>query len=192
MSEAFQQKIISLEKKVTQLENELKKLKQNKEHLKSESYIDYYFNSNNQNIIQRLSDVIEQEGTILELKALNDFKNFGYSAYEHFYSDLETSKGRQIDIVANKQSSFKIDETETTILLNLCIVADCKFKSKIDLLCFDVGKKLEDAYNFPIFVAPDYKFKMDKIFDNNLLVTSKVTQLEINANAKNLRTMSFV
>ncbi len=173
----------TLEKKVNQLENDIKRLKKRQDQLKSENYNDYYFNPNTQNkIIKRLAETIDQEGTILELKALNDFKHSGYSAYEHFYIDKITGKTRQIDIVANKRSSFTIDETKTKISLNLWIVADCKYKSQVDLLCFDVGITPEEVLQFPVFIASDYRFGLDKVFDQNLLVTSKITQLVIDAN----------
>lgn len=173
----------ALEKKVNRLENDINRLKKRQDHLKSENYSDYYLNPNTQDeVVKRLAETIDQEGTILELKALNDFKHSGYNANEYFYIDKITGKTRQIDIVATKQSSFTISETETRISLKLWIVADCKYKSQVDLLCFDVGITPEEVLQCPVFIASDCRFGLDKAFDQNLLVTSKITQLVIDAN----------
>jgi len=173
----------ALEKKVNRLENDINQLKKRRDHLKSKNYRSYYLNPNNQGeVVNRLADTIDQEGTILELKALNDFIISGYNASEYFYIDKITGKTRQIDIIATKQSSFNICETETKISLNLWIVADCKYKSQVDLLCFDVGITPEEVLQFPVFIASDYRFGLDDDFDQNLLVTSKITQLVIDAN----------
>lgn len=169
-----------LEKKLNQLENDVKHLKKRQDYLKSESYRDYYFehstNNANNEVIKRLSETLDLDGNILELKALNDFKKYKYSANEYFYIDKQEGKTRQIDIIAKKCLEFKIAETNTKIVFKLWIVADCKFKSHMDLLCFDVGKDSEDLSLFPIFTAPDYRFAFDR-FPPPVLITSKVTQL---------------
>jgi hypothetical protein len=155
---------------------------------KSTPYKAHYFNPNKKDeIIKRLSENIEKEGSILELKTLNDFRNSGYEAYEYFYLDPVTNKSRQIDIVAHKQASFIIKETGTKVVLTLWIVADCKYKSKIDLLCFNLGMKPNDIFNFPKFIASDYRFKLSEVLDTDLIITSKITQLEIDAKSEHLR-----
>ncbi|MCF4969440.1 hypothetical protein [Nostoc sp. CMAA1605] len=176
-----QQKI---QKQINLLDMDVKQLKKQQDHIRTENYKDYYLTPDKRNkIINRLSETLEQEGTILEIKALNDFKNSGYDAAEYFYVDTVTNKSRQIDILAHKQSSFKIKETRTKIILNLWIVADCKFKSQIDLLCFNFGIKQDDILNFPKFIASDYRFKLNDVIEPNLLITSKITQLVMDANA---------
>ncbi|QHG19342.1 hypothetical protein [Nostoc sp. ATCC 53789] len=168
--------------KINSLENDIKQLKKQQDHLRTESYKDYYFTRNQgHKIIHRLSETLEQEGTILEMKALNDFRSSGYDAYEYFYIDTVTSKSRQIDIVAHKELSFKIEETNTKVFIKLWVVADCKFKSQIDLLCFNLGMNQGDILNFPKFIASDYRFNLSEVFDQNLLITSKITQLVMNA-----------
>lgn len=181
-SSDLESQVKQLSKEVNVLKDEINKIKKQKDISKSENYREYYFAQKTRDpILRRLAETIDQEGTILEFKALNNFVKFGYTANGFFYLDSNTKKSRQIDILAKKNKFFQIPATNTHINLNAYIVADCKYKSQIDLLCFDTKCRLDQFINLPIFVSPVFGFEIHNDLDPALLVTNKITQLEMGA-----------
>ncbi|MCK5177012.1 MAG: hypothetical protein KAQ92_04765, partial [Candidatus Aenigmarchaeota archaeon] len=138
-----------------------------------------YFNKKGKvisSIIEKLNETISQEGTILELKAINSCAKKGYFVNEFFYKDLITGKNRQLDLIAHKRKTFKL--FNTTIHFDMHLVGDCKYKSEMDILFFDTGFKYDNVFDFPIKFNADLIPEFGHVDKGHIPFTSsKVTQI---------------
>jgi hypothetical protein len=176
-------KIFQIDKKISIMQNKINRLEKQGDLRKTDKYTNCYFDADGvtpkKAVIERLSENIDQEGTILEIKANHLLKKNNYSVEEYFYEDYLSGKDRSLDIKAHKMHEFKIDKTNVSLHIN--ILADCKYRSQLDLLFFETGDSLSNALKFPIFSSPDYDFAFYGALerDTEILTSSKATQLLI-------------
>lgn len=177
----LEEKIAQMDKTISGIQNKIARLEKQKNLRKTDKYTRYYFDADGVTpkgeVIQRLSENIDQEGTILEIKANALLNRNKYNVEEFFYDDYLSGKVRTLDIKAHKNHTFKINNTKISLDIN--ILADCKYRSQLDLLFFETGNRLSHALKFPIFASPDYDFPFYDALevDKDIVTSSKVTQL---------------
>lgn len=184
----IKKKFSDIDREFSRLRDRVNKLEKQGDVKKTDSYLNYYFDSDGvtpkEDIINRLSETIDQEGTILEIKATELLRKKKYSIDEYYYEDRLQGKVRALDILARKTHNFNIGSTKVS--LHVDILADCKYRSQLDLLFFDTGDRIADALKFPIFASPDYNFRFcDSLKSKqDLFTSSKVTQIQLDAYSK--------
>jgi hypothetical protein len=184
----IEERTLQLEKAVSSLCDKISKLEKRDDLRKTDRYSNYYFEKDGTtpktDVIKRLAENIDQGGTILEIKARKLLKRNKYGIEEFYYEDPVSGKVRGLDIRAHKSHTFKIGNTKVS--LHITILAECKYRSQLDVLFFDTGDRLSDLLKFPVFPSADYSFTFDGCLKRGMgLITSgKVTQLQLHAYAK--------
>ncbi|MEP7318171.1 MAG: hypothetical protein ABI921_05510 [Panacibacter sp.] len=69
----------------------------------------------------KLKDWLEKQGYPLEMRVAKELTNFGFESYQsHYYTDPETEKQREIDVIGNCRSS------NGTNIVNFQLIIECK------------------------------------------------------------------
>lgn len=181
--------LTEIKKRLNKIEEDIKRLKQSKNIIRTESYQNIYFKNEKKKkeLIERLNENIALSGINLELKTFARLSKHGYYTQEFFYEGDTTKEPRQIDFVASKKIEFKYGDTLIQFVVNL--IGDCKYRSQIDILFF------ENNFNWfeprlPLPINPDLIPKLFENISKKPLISNKITQLKISGYLKDKEHLS--